>query len=124
MVTCDAIWRDPGTGKRTILGCFSVLHAQQFPAIHPTMAVHVAITNGRGRMPFTLRLIDSDEDPAPLWTAEGTLDFTDPQVIMEIDFMLTSVTFPKPGVYRFQLFAAGEYLMERRIFVEQLPSPR
>jgi hypothetical protein len=23
LVICDAIWHDPGTGKRTILGCFS-----------------------------------------------------------------------------------------------------
>jgi hypothetical protein len=25
MVVCDAIWLDPATGKRTILGCFSTI---------------------------------------------------------------------------------------------------
>lgn len=61
LVVCDAIWRDPSTGKRTILGCFSAILADEFPATHPGMAVYAAITDGHGTVPIALRLVDADE---------------------------------------------------------------
>ncbi|HEX3999698.1 MAG TPA: hypothetical protein VHX65_14185 [Pirellulales bacterium] len=124
MVICDAIWRDPATGKRFLLGSFSVLHATQFPILHASMAVHVALTNGHGRMPIQIRLVDDEESRDALWLAEGEVDFPDPRGTVEIDFMLPPVGFPVAGVYRFQFFAGGQFLMERRIFVEQVASVR
>ena len=118
MVVCDAIWRDPATGKRFLLGCFSVLHGAQFPILHRSMAVHVALTNGHGRMPIQIRLIDDEEARPALWVAEGEVEFPDPRGTVEIDFLVPPVEFPSPGMYRFQFFAAGQFLMERRMFVE------
>jgi len=48
LVVCDAIWRDPSTGKRTILGCFSVIGAKSFPTKHPIMSVYAAVTDAHG----------------------------------------------------------------------------
>jgi hypothetical protein len=123
MVVCDAIWLDPATGKRFLLGCFSALRATQFPILHRSMAVHVALTNGHGRMGIRIRLIDDEESREPLWLAEGEVEFPDPRGSVEIDFMLPPVEFPAAGVYRFQFFAAGEFLMERRMIVELVPPP-
>ena len=120
MVVCDAIWRDPSSGKRFLLGCFSVLHAGGFPARHPAMAVHVAVTNGHGRMPLTVRLIDDNEAQPPLWGATAEVHFPDPRGTVEMDFMMGPIVFPTAGIYRFQLFAGGEFVMERRIVVEDV----
>lgn len=121
MVIADMIWRDPGTGKRTILGCFSVIHARHFPVVHPVLAVYAAITDGRGRVPVVLQLVDVDEEHEPIFRGESEVDFTDVRTIFEIDYILANVTFPAPGEYRFQLFAAGEFLLERRLLVNQIP---
>jgi len=121
MVICDGIWRDFGTGKRFILGCFSVLHARRFPATHPVMGLYVAITNGRGTVPVKVCLVDVDEEREPLWFAEGEVEFSDPRAVIEMDFMMAGVTFPAPGEYRFQFYASGALIMERRILVNELP---
>jgi len=117
MVVCDFIWRDPGTGKFTILGTFSNIGAVTFPCIHPVMAVFVAVTDGRGKTPIKLRLIDVDEENDPLFEGEMDVEWPDPRMIAEMAFVVQGVAFPAPGEYRFQLFAASDLLMERRILV-------
>ena len=124
MVISDAIWRDPGTGKRTILGCFSVIFAKTFPAAHAMMAVYVAITDGRGKVPIVLKIVtamDDQEDETVLIEATSEVEFSDPRTVVELDLHFGNLVFPKPGEYRFQLYAANEFLMERRLVVVQLP---
>jgi hypothetical protein len=124
MVISDAIWRDPGSGKRTILGCFSVIFAQGFPAAHPIMAVYVAVTNGRGKVKLVLQLVcttDDEGEEETLFRGEGEVEFPDPRTVVELDYHIGGIVFPREGEYRFQLFAGNEFLMERRLVVQQIP---
>jgi len=119
----DAIWRDPGTGKRTILGTFSVIHAQHFPAIHGLVAVHVALTDGYGKYPLELRLVDAKEEGDPLLRAKADVDFEDPRMVLELDFHFQGIEFNNPGEYRFQVFTGADLLMERRLLVLSVDQP-
>src|SRR5438128_5805721 len=65
MIICEGIWHDPNSGKRTLLGCLSVLNVRKFPATRPVIAVYAAVTDGRGQIPITLRLVDADEEDEP-----------------------------------------------------------
>ncbi len=121
MVIADAIWRDPGTGKRTILGCFSSIAATEFPTVHPQLVVYVAITDGRGDTPIKLQLVDAEEEGEPIFQAESEVQFKDPRSIFEMEFHFRAIPFPHPGEYRIQLFASGGFLLERRILVQQIP---
>jgi hypothetical protein len=42
-------------------------------------------------------------------------------MVSELTFFVPGLTFPKPGDYRFKLFADGEFLLERRILIYQHP---
>jgi hypothetical protein len=117
LVVCDAIWRDPWTGKRTIIGCFSAIFAQTFPVIHPVMAVYVALTDGHGTVPINVRLIDVDEERPALFEVKFDAPWSDPRVVLELDFGVNNVTFPAPGEYRLQVRAGQNPLIERRIVV-------
>lgn len=117
MVVCDNIHRDPGTGKSFLLGCFSVICASEFPAIHPCLALYVSVTNGRGTVPFRVQLVDVNEERDPIWVEENEFELPDPRVVLEMCFCLNNLTFTEPGEYRFQLFACKKFLMERRILV-------
>src|SRR4029077_1434550 len=121
MVIADAIHTDPGTGKRFILGTFSVLHATAFPAVQASMAVYISLTDGRGKVPFRFALVRTDADEETLFETNGELEFNDPRAVMDMVFAFQNVQFPHPGEYRFELHAAGEFMIERRILLNQLP---
>jgi hypothetical protein len=117
MVICDAIHQDPATKKCTLLGTFSTITARSFPVVHPGLAIHVALTDGRGKTRIRLSLVSSQEEPQTLFTQEGTIQFNDPRVVAEINFGLRNLTIPHPGEYRVQIFANDELLAERRLQV-------
>lgn len=121
MVICDWIWRDPYTGKRTIIGTFSVIGARKFPAVHPILSIYTAFTDGRGKVPIKLRIVDVDEESEPLFEVEQEIDIPDPRAIGEFDAHAMGISFPSPGEYRVQLFACNEMIIERRILVHQIP---
>ena len=114
---CDGIWVDPWTQKKTLIGLFSVVQAQQFPALHPIITIHAALTNGRGSVKLKLRLIDADEERPPLFEFEQPVEFPDPRVMVDVQCMTGMILFPTPGEYRVQLLADGELLSERRIIM-------
>lgn len=118
MVICDHVWRDGTTGKCTLLGSFSFIAAASFPATHHSMGIYAAITDGRGKVSITLTIVDADEEEA-LFRAEAEIGFEDPRAVSELVLNLQNITFPRPGEYRVQLFAGDEFLLERRLIVQQ-----
>jgi hypothetical protein len=121
MIICDAIWRDPSTGKRTLLGCFSAIFSPGFPVRCPVMGVYIAITDGHGKTSLTLRMVDVDEESPPVFELKGEADFADPRMILELDFAVMNAVFPQAGEYRLQLFAGTHPIMERRIVLASAP---
>jgi hypothetical protein len=121
MIISDAIWTDPGSGKKTILGTFSVIFGREFPLTLPVLAVYLALTDARGKVPMMLRLVDVDELRDPVGEAPFDVDFADPIMIAEGVFHLPNLIFPEHGEYRLQLMADGELIIERRVVV--LPAP-
>ena len=117
MVVCDGLWRDPYTGKLTLIGMFSVLHGVQFPLILPIFSVYVALTDGRGNMPARIELTDVDEENEPIFNLDQEIQFVDPRIVGELIFEVRDVQFPHPGEFRLKLFANEEFLTERRIIV-------
>lgn len=117
MTIADVVHRDPGTGKFSILGTYNAIAAQDFPCIHPSLGVFLALTDGMGKTPLLLRLIDAEEERPPVFKIEATVSFVDPTQVAEMGFACQGVKFPEPGEYRLQLFAGGEPLLERRLFV-------
>ncbi len=120
MVICDAIWPDPGTGKFTLLGTFSTIHARKFPTRHGLLAVFVSLTDGHGPTPVKLQVVDANEARAVIGMTEQIVDFTDPRMVVETAYHLAGLVFEEPGEYRFQLLAHEELLMERRVLVVDL----
>lgn len=117
LIICDGLHRDPGTKKVFLLGCFSTVIARSFPTVHPVMYLYCALTDGRGKVPVRIKLVDADEERSPIWEETFESEFADPRSVNETYWQILNTTFPEPGEYRFQVFAAGEFLMERRIMV-------
>ncbi len=117
MIICDSFWRDPGSGKFTILGTYSTIGAMAFPAQHRALCVYFAMTDGRGSVPIKVRLVDANEELPPIFEAENPMEFTDPRAVHEGVIVIGNPVFPAPGEYRLQLFGGTEPMMERRVLL-------
>ncbi|MGA2030510.1 MAG: hypothetical protein ABSG87_10620, partial [Verrucomicrobiota bacterium] len=48
IIICERVITEAGTGNKTIVSTFNNITAQNFPCMHPHMAVYVAMTNSVG----------------------------------------------------------------------------
>lgn len=114
LLVCDAVHRDPSTGKHFLMGCFNALTARSFPARHPHLAVHVAVTEGYGALRLEVRLARPDGETI-IHRLSADVTFPDPRTVAELSFQFTDVVFPGPEEVRVQVRADDDLVMERRL---------
>ncbi len=115
MLVCDQIITDRLTGKQSLIGMFSKVHARGFPASHPQLCVFVALTEGYGRTELTIRIVDSNDVRPPIVEGKGRVEFHNPRAIANLALQFHGLVFPEPGEYRVQLYCRGELLREARL---------
>lgn len=128
MMLCDAVWRDPSTGKTFIQGGFTALTAPEFPCVLPKFSAYVAMTQISGAVPINIRLVFVDEeesDPKDISSAQAKVNSNDPLAVAEGEFLFHDIVFDRPGEYRFVLECNGETLLERRLVAtpRRVPQP-
>jgi hypothetical protein len=114
-ITCGKVLFDKVTGMPSIIDIVQTINAQKYPARHPQIVFFCELTNGHGTTKVKIRLIDTQEEDKYIFEKEGTVQFRDVKQIVTLAMDLHGVLFPRPGEYRFQLFAGGYLLGERRI---------
>lgn len=130
MVLCDAVHRDTTTGKFTILGTFSTLGAQEFPA-KVQFSVYYSVTDGLGPTNLRLRLIEAKcgitsecgHDEAVAFELATEFDFENPLLVIEATVSVIAI-IPKEGLYHCELWAGDELLMSRRLLATAPPNQR
>ena len=121
LILCDQLDQDSRTGKFNLTGTFFQFDARRFP-IARTMCVYVCMTDGRGKTPVRVRLIDVDEERPPVFDYSLVIDFEEPGLVIEFGAEASDSWFTAPGKYRLQLIAADATILERSIYVDLLPS--
>lgn len=124
LVVCDQIITDRLTGKQSLIGMFSKVHAPGFPATHPQLSVYVALTEGYGETELTIRIVDSNESRPPIVEGKGRVNFKTPRAIANLALQFHGLTFARPGEYRVQIYANGQLLREARLELVQLERRR
>ena len=115
LIVCDQIITDRITGKQSLIGMFSRVHARLFPASHPQLSVFVVLTDGHGKTELVIRIVDSNEARPPIVEGKGVVDFKNPRAIAHLALQFHGLVFPQPGDYRVQLWCYGELLREARL---------
>ena len=124
LILCDAVYEDPVSRKKALIGMFSVLMAQGFPVYHPGFCVHLEFSDCQGSIPLKLRIIDADEERAPIFEMALNAQVPDRRAVAAAAFYISGgIVFPEPGEYRIQTFAGDEPLLERRLIVVPFNRP-
>ncbi len=122
-ITCGRVIFDKVSGMPSIIDIVQTINAQQFPARHPQIVFFCELTNGHGTTKMKIRLVDTQEEEKYIFEKEGAVQFKDVKQIVTLAMDLHGVVFPRPGEYRFQLFAGGSLLGERRIICRKINLP-
>ena len=122
-ITCGRVLFDKVSGMPSIIDIVQTINAQQFPARHPQIVFFCELTNGHGTTKMKIRLVDAQEEDKHIFEKEGAVQFKDVKQIVTLAMDLHGIVFPQPGEYRFQLFAGGNLLGERRIICRKINLP-
>jgi hypothetical protein len=119
-ITCGRVIFDKVSGMPSIIDIVQTINAQRYPARHPQIVFFCELTNGHGETKVTIRLVDAQEEEKCIFEKEGAVQFKDVKQIVTLAMDLHGIVFPRPGEYRFQLFAGGNLLGERRIICRKI----
>jgi hypothetical protein len=123
VITCNRVIFDKVSGMPSVIDIVQTINAQRYPARHPQIVFFCELTNGHGTTKMKIRLIDAQEEEKFIFEREGTVQFKDVKQIVTLAMDLHGIVFPRPGEYRFQLFAGGYLLGERRIMCRKIELP-
>ena len=126
MVICDSVWRDPDTGKATVLGAVTGMVARGLPVELAQLSVYFEMSGYRG--PVTVRgdLIGTDGDAntsVVLASAQSTVRFADRVTTYGGALTFYNVDLPGAGEYYVELSAADTPLADRRLIVSPPTEP-
>ena len=112
MILCDQVIRDMSSKKVTIVGTFTNILAPSFPAVHPRLAVYLALTEGMGTYNGEMQFKSAETDEV-LMKAGGPFVLDDPLQILELHIEVPGLRLPEPGKYRMEFFCDGQFLRGR-----------
>ena len=115
-IVCDQVITDRKTGKKSVIGAFSRITANDFPACHPSLSLYVALSSSSGTGKVSVEFVQEKTDEALFRIHSNDLVLKGPNHVIELVFELRSLTFPSPGIYLFRL-KADEYLVIQNKFV-------
>jgi len=122
-ITCNRVIFDKVSGMPSVIDIVQTINAQRYPARHPQIVFFCELTNGHGTTKAKIRLVDAQEEEKIIFEQEGTVQFKDVKQIVTLAMNLQGIVLPRPGEYRFQLFAGGDLLGERRIICRKINLP-
>ncbi len=125
LLVCDQIIVDRMTGKTSLIGMFANIAARKFPMRHPQLCVFASLTDGRGKTPLELCIMDSEDSRPPVVSGKATVEFKDPRAVACLNLHFNGLVFPEAGDYRVQLWCDGALLNEARLMLVQAkPRPK
>ena len=122
-VVCDRIIHDQRSSQRSLIGLTNVISAIRFPAMHPSLAIYVALTGGRGRLKCEFRIVEQGQTK-PMVVLPGELDCgPGGQELVELDLTLQGLQFTHPAKFMVQFWAHGQFVADRVLSVQQVQVP-
>jgi hypothetical protein len=113
---CDYVIVEENTRKVSLIGCFTRIRLEQFPAIPQPFSVFSTLTDGSGNARIRLALSQPNRDEI-IYQREGSIHFPDKLTEVYVHFRVRECEFPEPGLYEFTLFVDNEWVAQRPVRV-------
>ena len=127
LILCDTIIEDCATGKKSLIGLFSQIHAPKLPCVHQSMNIFVSVTGGQGTYPCQI-VCEHPQLDRPVFCLDCKIKFENPFQVVDMVFQMKAVRFTLPGKYELKVIIDGVPELIRPLIVsvrknmEQKPS--
>jgi len=129
IIFSDLAIREQGTGKSTLVGCFSSYNLPQIPCVVPPFYVTAFLTNISGdikELDVTAR-IENPKNGVVLASTAGKIQFTQPQDrddVTEMPIPIFNLGFPSAELYKVVILVNNEKIGERNLLVRDSRAPQ
>ena len=118
-IACDEIIVDMASKRPTLVNILHAVAASSFPALHPKLGIFTELTNGHGKLPLEIKMVDTATE-TPVFGFKADVQFDSPIGVATLWFTAYNVVLPKAGEYRIQMFGNSvNPFMERRFHLIQ-----
>ena len=87
--------------------------------MHPRISIFVAVTGGKGPTNAQIRCMNESANEL-VFESSGMINFANPNHVVEMNFELRNIAFPKPGLHGVEFLCEGELILQRRFEVVHL----
>lgn len=119
LIVCDQIVVDDSTKKRSLFGLFNSVNAPEFPMTLVHLCVFASVTNINGNVRLELRCTNETLSD-PILAVPCNASANNPCDTLDLGFEFDNFTFPRPGLYCFELHWDGEIILSTRFNVRRL----
>ncbi len=119
-IICDTVIDDKATNKKSLIGLFSDIYANNFPCSQPIVTVFLSLTEGHGDYECSLSCVKDDKSQNNIVQLSGTLRFNNPLSVVEAKFEIRGMLLPEPGIYRFDFLCGDVPVVSRKFKVIKL----
>jgi len=114
---CDAVSRDPNTGKHSLYGVFDLMWAERFPLRYGVFTLYAQL-KGKGKHRVSIHLVDPTGESKKLGEIEPSVPTTGG---FTLQAELAGVEFKRAGQYRLEVRSGRKTLLHRILYVKQRP---
>jgi hypothetical protein len=116
LTLCDYVIVEERTKKVSLVGSFTGIAVERFPAVVPAFSLFAVVTDGigTGTVEVIANRLDTAEEVA---SYRGPLRFPDQLTEVSFHLRLRQFTVPSAGLYQFTLLIDGEWVAQRRFRV-------
>jgi len=123
MLLCDSVITEVGTNKKSLIGIFENIYAQNFPCRHYHLSVYIKFTSAQGKYHFRLELVDISNDKIIGKGEIPELNVPDKLGSYELAFNLMGLQFDHEDKYEFRIFADDKIFGNKVFSVIKTPQP-
>ena len=121
-LTCEQVITDKTKDMHTLVGLFSDIHAENFPAKHPHMVLFCAWGKAGASRTYRLEIKVKDPDNGNLAKVDVELKFEKGKIRTYAIFNFQNLVFKKAGQYAFEIYLDGEMIAAVPVNVGKPPN--
>ena len=120
-IVCDQVIQDRLGGKHTLVGIFSNITAERFPATHKSPWLYAKMIDCEGNYDIRVEFVKVSTQDV-LIEGGGSLAAADRHTSVEFVSLLPNLPLPSAGEYEFRLWMNEKFISNVRITaIEQAP---